>query len=186
MNGTSTHLINKFRKFKDKKYRHIYLKAHVRVGIASQIHLLRNKLNVKQSQLAESIGTKQSVISRLEDPDYGNVNLSTLFKVAEAFDVGLLVKFVSFGKFFNESQEISPEELTVFNYSEEFEYLESKLDTKNNTGDHYSNKYEVDASPQFEIDIDHQVATSNVYFLNDYKTAKFNDELVKPQFAEVA
>ena len=127
MNGT-LNLISKFKKLKNKQYRHAYLKEHIRVGIASQIRILRNKSNISQSQLAEIVGTKQSVISRLEDPDYGTVNLNTLLKIAEAFDVSLLVKFASFGKFINESQDISPKSLAVSNYTEESAYLKIQAD----------------------------------------------------------
>ena len=37
-------------------------------------------------------------ISRLEDPNYGRYSLKTLKRLARAFDVGLLVRFVSFGE----------------------------------------------------------------------------------------
>lgn len=132
MDGIFKLFSEKFNKLKNKKYRHAYLKEHIRVGIASQIRLIRNKSDINQSQLAEIIGTKQSVISRLEDPDSGSVNLKTLFKIAEAFDVGLLVKFVSFGKFINESQDISPKSLAVSNYAEEFERIKIQAASINN------------------------------------------------------
>lgn len=127
MSGTLA-LINKFNKLKNIKYRHAYLKEHIRIGIASQIRILRTKANLNQSQLAEKVGTKQSVISRLEDPDSGTVNLNTLLKIAEAFDVGLLVKFASFGKFIEESQDISPTALAVSNYAEEFGSIQIQAD----------------------------------------------------------
>jgi transcriptional regulator with XRE-family HTH domain len=87
---------------------------------------------MSQAQLSEIVGTKQSVISRLEDPDAGSVNLNTLLKIAEAFDVSLIVKFSSFGKFLNEYQEISPKELAVNSYDEEIECINSNLDTIQN------------------------------------------------------
>lgn len=121
-------LVNKFKKLKNITYRHAYLKEHIRIGIASQIRILRTKANLNQSQLAEKIGTKQSVISRLEDPDSGTVNLNTLLKIAEAFDVGLLVKFASFGKFIEEGQDISPSSLAVSNYVEESESIQTQAD----------------------------------------------------------
>ena len=128
MNGI-LNLVSKFNKLKNKKYRHAYLKEHIRVGIASQIRILRNKSNMNQSQLAEIIGTRQSVISRLEDPDSGAVNINTLLKIAEAFDVSLLVKFASFGKFIIESQDISPKMLSVSNYTEELENIRVQSDS---------------------------------------------------------
>ena len=41
---------------------------------------------------------KQSAISRLESPDYGNLNIKTLRRIASAFDVGLIVRFVPFSE----------------------------------------------------------------------------------------
>ena len=123
MIGTSE-LISKFAKLENKNYRHAYMSDHVRVGIASQIKLLRTKANLTQSDLAKLIGTKQAVISRLEDPDSGAVNLNTLFKIAKAFDVGLVAKFASFGKFLDEAQNVAPADLTAKNFSEERETLQ--------------------------------------------------------------
>jgi predicted transcriptional regulator len=49
----------------------------------------RNQLRMSQSQLARTIGTKQPAISRLERGDFSNITLSTLMKVAQAFDLDL-------------------------------------------------------------------------------------------------
>lgn len=174
MNG-ALNLVGKFNKFKNKKYRHAYLKAHTRVGIASQIHLLRNKLNINQSQLAEIIGTKQSVISRLEDPDYGSVNLNTLLKIAEAFDVGLLVKFVTFGKFFRESQDVSPDAISVNNYTEELENIMIQTDLSANNVEEESQHFKTVAEP---------IASDNVVNLKDYITARTNHCQIHQQIAE--
>lgn len=126
MNGILK-LFNRLNKLRSKKYRHTYLQEHIRVGIASQIRIIRKKLNISQTQLAEIVKTKQSVISRLEDPDSGSVNLNTLLKIAEAFDVSLIVKFASFGKFLTEYQNISPKDLTVIGYNEEIESFKVQL-----------------------------------------------------------
>lgn len=48
----------------------------------------RNQLRMSQTQLAETIGTKQPAISRLERGDY-NTTLDTLFKVASALDLDI-------------------------------------------------------------------------------------------------
>jgi len=41
----------------------------------------------------------QNAISRLESPDYGKATLTTLKRIASAFDVGLVVRFVPFTEF---------------------------------------------------------------------------------------
>lgn len=119
MSGSSE-LLNKFKKLESKDFRHGYVRSHVRIGIATQIKLLRNQAGMTQTDLASAIGTKQAVISRLEDPDGGPVNLSTLLKIAKALDVGLVAKFAPFSKFLDEAKKITPAELTVTNFTEEY------------------------------------------------------------------
>ena len=43
--------------------------ARINVAVAQLIYAARTKAGLSQAQLAERIGTKQSVISRLEDAD---------------------------------------------------------------------------------------------------------------------
>jgi len=52
--------------------------------VARMIYELRNEAGLKQKELAELIGTTQSVISRLEDSDYDGHSLSMLRKIAKA------------------------------------------------------------------------------------------------------
>jgi hypothetical protein len=40
----------------------------------------------------------QTWVSKLEDPNYGKLTISTLLKVASAFDVGLQIDFVPYSK----------------------------------------------------------------------------------------
>ena len=51
---------------------------------------------------------KQSRISDLEDPNYENYQTRTLVKLASAFDVGLVVKFVPFSELAKWSANLSP------------------------------------------------------------------------------
>ena len=52
--------------------------------IAGLIYGLRTHADLSQVELAKRIGTTQSVISRLEDADYGGHSLSMLAKIASA------------------------------------------------------------------------------------------------------
>lgn len=54
--------------------------------IAQMIHDRRTAAGITQKQLAELIGTRQSVISRLEDADYDGHSLSMLQRIAEALE----------------------------------------------------------------------------------------------------
>lgn len=59
---------------------------------------MRDRENWSQEQLAERVGMNQNAISRLENPFYGKATLTTLKRLATAFDVGLVVRFVPFGE----------------------------------------------------------------------------------------
>ena len=62
-------------------------------NIAVQIYEARTKAGLTQTALADRIGTRQSVISRLEDADYDAHSLSMLKKIAEATGMKLRVEF---------------------------------------------------------------------------------------------
>jgi transcriptional regulator with XRE-family HTH domain len=96
------------RKLSDKAYRDAYVADHVRTGIAFQIRALREARTWNQTQLGQRMGKPQNVISRLEDPDYGKVTLSTLLQVASTFDVGLIVQFVEWDDWLLRMEDVSP------------------------------------------------------------------------------
>ncbi|MPZ18102.1 MAG: helix-turn-helix domain-containing protein [Luteitalea sp.] len=54
--------------------------------VALLIHDLREEAGLTQQELAERVGTTQSVISRLEDADYEGHSLQMLSRVAHALD----------------------------------------------------------------------------------------------------
>jgi transcriptional regulator with XRE-family HTH domain len=101
------------RKLSDKAYRDAYLADHVRTGIAFQIRALREQAGRgwNQTQLGERMGKPQSVVSRLEDTDYGKVTLQTLLQVAAAFDVAILVQFVEWEDWLIRMEDVSPSAL---------------------------------------------------------------------------
>lgn len=53
----------------------------------------RTGAGLSQKELAERVGTTQSVISRLEDADYGGHSLSMLQRIAEALGLRLDVSW---------------------------------------------------------------------------------------------
>lgn len=107
-----------FEKLKSKSYREAYVAEHVRTGIAYQIRALRTQRGWSQKKLAEEMGKPQSVVSRLEDPDYGKVSVKTVLDGAAAFDVALLVQYVSFPEFLRRTRDVSPEALRVDSFDE--------------------------------------------------------------------
>jgi len=57
------------------------------MGVAQVVYDARKQAGLTQAQLARKIGTTQSVISRLEDSDYGAQSLSMLRRIARALDL---------------------------------------------------------------------------------------------------
>ncbi|HEX5445395.1 MAG TPA: helix-turn-helix transcriptional regulator, partial [Pirellulales bacterium] len=61
-------------------------------NVAEQIYLARTSAGLTQRQLADRIGSHQSVIARLEDSDYDSHSLAMLKRIAEALAMGIRVE----------------------------------------------------------------------------------------------
>ncbi len=62
--------------------------------VARSIYQMRIDAGMTQRQLADLIGTTQSVISRLEDADYEGHSLSMVSRIATALDRRLKVEVI--------------------------------------------------------------------------------------------
>jgi len=99
--------------FQDRAYRHAFVSNHISRGLAFQIRAMRQARPWSQTELGERISAPQSAISQLENPNYGQFTLSTLKKLAEAFDVALIVTFAPFSEFISRLDNLSSESLEV-------------------------------------------------------------------------
>ena len=72
--------------------------ARINAAVAQLIYAARTKAGLSQEELAERVGTKQSVISRLEDADYEGHSLSMLQRIAAALGQCVEIRFSSPGK----------------------------------------------------------------------------------------
>jgi ribosome-binding protein aMBF1 (putative translation factor) len=70
----------------DAELREMCERATVNAHVAQLIYDARTQAGLSQKELAEKIGTTQSVISRLEDADYEGHSLSMLSRVAQALN----------------------------------------------------------------------------------------------------
>jgi transcriptional regulator with XRE-family HTH domain len=75
---------------RQEQLREISLNARV----SELIYRARKKSGLTQQQLADLIGTKQSVIARLEDADYEGHSLSMLQRIAEALGQKIAIEMV--------------------------------------------------------------------------------------------
>jgi ribosome-binding protein aMBF1 (putative translation factor) len=69
--------------------------AELNARVAQLIYEQRNRTKLTQAQLAELVGTTQSVISRLEDADYEGHSLSMLQRIATALHTRLEIRFAA-------------------------------------------------------------------------------------------
>ena len=81
----------------DPELRELIAEESVNVRVARLIHEARTRAGLTQVELASRIGTKQPVIARLEDADYGGHSLTMLQKIASALGLRLDVKFTASG-----------------------------------------------------------------------------------------
>lgn len=81
--------------------------------------MLREQRNLTQAQLAKMTAKHQTAISRIEDPDYGQMSLQTLLELAAAFDCGLSVRFVPVAALLNETRDQSQAVMRVSSFSAE-------------------------------------------------------------------
>lgn len=97
----------------EKEMRDAYLSAQTRTYVAYQIRANRITRNWSQEEFASILHTSQSAVSRMEDRQYGKLNLQSLFDLASAFDCGLSIKFVPYAEFIRQTNDLSRENLAV-------------------------------------------------------------------------
>jgi len=76
---------------KDPKWKEAYARADIEVRTAIQIAKARERAHLTQGELAEAVGTTQSVISRIERADQ-NITLETLARIATALHSNLVIQ----------------------------------------------------------------------------------------------
>lgn len=112
----------------DKEYRDAFVSASIYIGVPSQIRVLRKQREWSEGKLADEAKMLQPAISRLEDPERGSVNLKTLLRLAAAFNVGLIVRFVPFSEMVDWKLKLSLKSLEVPSFDKDtyFQSTEEK------------------------------------------------------------
>lgn len=100
----------------DKEYRDASVRANIFSWIAFQIRELREQRGLTQTDLANLLGTRQSVVSRLESSGEKGLSLKTLLEIASELDIALVLKFVPFSRFLREYEDVSPDAMKVESY----------------------------------------------------------------------
>lgn len=112
---------NLWEKFaKSKKYREEFVAAQVKRGIPFQARaLLKARRGWTQQTLAERSGLTQGVVSRALNPNYGNLTLNTIVRIAAGFDVAFIGTFVPFSELERWFESMSEESVQVAAFEEE-------------------------------------------------------------------
>jgi transcriptional regulator with XRE-family HTH domain len=108
------------------KTRAAYIRAKVTTNVPSQIKALRRRQGgMTQTELARDAEMKQSRISAMEKPG-ARLNIDTLVRLAAAFGVGLLVKFVSYSEMLTWENNFSQDTFNVTPIDEDVDFLEEE------------------------------------------------------------
>jgi transcriptional regulator with XRE-family HTH domain len=109
----------RLRKFFRRRYRDIFATS-ITGTTAAQIRSMREKEGWSQEELAQKTGMGQARISLLENPNYQNLSLKTLKRIANVFDVALVVRFEPFSRLFAIIDSETSKTLAVRSFVEEF------------------------------------------------------------------
>ena len=77
----------------DRELRELIAQETLNCRVACMIYDARKQSGLTQAQLAEAVGTTQSVIARLEDADYEGHSLSMLQRIADALHQRIHIDF---------------------------------------------------------------------------------------------
>ncbi len=78
----------------DPELQELVKEASINAQVSLIIYDVRKQAGLTQKQLADLIGTTQSVIARLEDADYEGHSLSMLARIAAVLDRKLEIKML--------------------------------------------------------------------------------------------
>lgn len=111
--NTSRHSLDtrRIRQLLNRDLRTKYVADQIRIGIRNQLRSLRHERDLTQAALAELIGTKQSVISRIEKNPI-RVGLSVYLDIANKLDVALVVRFEAIDTFVDWYDNLTPKKMT--------------------------------------------------------------------------
>ncbi|MDQ3180037.1 MAG: helix-turn-helix transcriptional regulator [Acidobacteriota bacterium] len=121
----------KIEEMKDRESRQFFYEEHIETGLPIQIRELRKKRKLTQKALAKLAECDQSNISDWENPNYEYTpQISTLKRLANVFDVPLIVRFGSWEELITWDSNLSPENIAPASFDEVVERLEQPIQEK--------------------------------------------------------
>jgi len=108
----------------DVETRTSYIRAKLGILVPSQIKALRLKSEMpRQADLAKAAHVQQSRISMFETPGAANITLETLSRIAAAFKVGVMVRFVPFSEMLGWENSFSQDRFDVMRLDNDVAFL---------------------------------------------------------------
>ncbi|HUP45421.1 MAG TPA: helix-turn-helix transcriptional regulator [Thermoanaerobaculia bacterium] len=107
-------------KLRDRDFRREFAEAAIDVGIPVQIREMRLANRWSQARLGKETGMAQEQVSLAEKLNYGRFTLSTLKKLAAAFDCALIVRFAPFSELLNWKSRIDSADVTPPSFDGDF------------------------------------------------------------------
>lgn len=114
-------------KLRDPQYRKAFVASQINFGIPFQVRALLKRRGQTQEWLAAKAGMLQPRISGLMTPGKTRPNIETLRRLAEAFDCGLVIRFVSFSELARWSACFDPEDFDVPEFEKDLGFIERKM-----------------------------------------------------------
>lgn len=112
---------------RSKPYREAFAASVIKRLLPAQIRVLRRQRGWSQAQLAKESNLTQGAISRAEDPEYGNLTVNTLVRVAAGFDCAYIGRFVPFSELGRWYSMLSDErQLEVQSFDKDLGFVEHK------------------------------------------------------------
>lgn len=94
---------------KQKAFRDAFINRAVRESVAAQVRALRQQHGLSRLAFAQRVGIHGMTVFRLERPSLnGFTRTDTLLRIASAFDVALMIKFVAWSRFMVETFVLLP------------------------------------------------------------------------------
>ena len=114
-------------KLRDPEYRKAFVASQINFGIPFQVRALLKRRGQTQEWLAAKTGMLQPRISGLMTPGKTRPNTETLRRLAEAFDCGLVVRFVPFSELARWSASFDPAAFDVPEFEKDLGFIERKM-----------------------------------------------------------
>lgn len=112
---------------KSRQSRESYIRAKLNVLLPAQIKGLRLHWPMTQEELGQAAEMKQSRISAMERPGAVKFNLETLIRLASAFKVGMVVKFVPFSEMLRWENDFAQDSFDVPTIDVDLDFIQPQV-----------------------------------------------------------